>query len=95
MERRSINYQCWDRLYASGFSVSDPILLFAKMDNFNIVTVRVQGIGNLTLGVDTYGAASVIEGSVCFHESLSNKMKMSVGPDHAANQLYGSAAARL
>ncbi len=70
MERCSINYQCWDRLHASSFSVSNPVLLFAKMNKFNIVTVRVQGICDLTLGVDTYRTASMIKGSACFHKSL-------------------------
>ncbi len=67
MERCSVDDKSGYRFNTGRFGGSDLVLLFAKMYEFNLISVGVQSISNLTLGLDAYRTASVIKGSGCFH----------------------------
>src|SRR6185437_8018361 len=73
MERCPVDHNCRHRLYASRLGSCYTIRVLAKMYELHVVASGIQRVSNLTLSLDTYRTASVIENSRCFHSRYLQK----------------------
>lgn len=62
VERLTIEDKGWDRFHSRRFGLAEAVLVFSQMHNLKIVTVEIEGLGDILLGRDANRATCMIEG---------------------------------
>ncbi len=84
MKGPAVEHQSRDGLHAGPFGLRDSCLCGAEMDNFEVDLGGVEIAGDSRLGVETDGAAGVIEGSdgfahIVFGSRLRGTLRVAAG----------------